>query len=194
MEVRLAPLQARNNSVMPDSVVTVAEVKAFKTQSGNTRFVLRDGEGREYTTFREQIARDAVAAEGRRARITFHEQQRGNFWNVYLDAVEPLDQPTEDGSPEAVEEVACKTAVDAARWLLGGEPEEAVPPEELFERLQPFKERVADDIRGDPADSDDERLQLDASQWPRSAVERPQRENASAADESPPSHSSKPMP
>jgi len=31
--------------------------------------------------------------------------------------------------------------------LLGGEPDEAVPPEELFERLQPFKERVAADIR-----------------------------------------------
>ena len=51
---------------MADAVVTVAEVKAFKTQSGNTRFVLRDEGGREYTTFREQIARDAVAAEGRR--------------------------------------------------------------------------------------------------------------------------------
>jgi hypothetical protein len=32
-----------------------------------------------------------------------------------------------------------------------------VQPDELFERLQPFKERVADDIRGDPADSDEER-------------------------------------
>jgi hypothetical protein len=152
MEVRLAPLQARNNLVMPDSVVTVAEVKAFKTQSGNTRFVLRDGEGREYTTFREQIARDAVAAEGRKARITFHEQQRGNFTNVYLDAVEPLEEPEAEGSSEAVEEVAWKTAVDAAPWLLGGEPEEAVQPDELFERLQPFKERVADDIRGEAAD------------------------------------------
>ena len=138
---------------MPDSVVTVVEVKAFKTQSGNTRFVLRDGEGREYTTFREQIARDAVAAEGRKARITFHEQQRGNFTNVYLDSVEPLEEAGDEGaSSEAVEEVAWKTAVDAAPWLLGGEPEEAVPPEELFERLQPFKERVADDIRGEPAD------------------------------------------
>ena len=137
---------------MADAIVTVAEVKAFKTQSGNTRFVLRDAEGREYTTFREQIARDALAAEGRRARITFHEQQRGNFTNVYLDGVEPLEE-TEDGGSEAdgsgnVEEVAWKTAVDAAPWLLGGEPEEPVPPEELFERLQPFKERVADDIRG----------------------------------------------
>jgi hypothetical protein len=140
---------------MADAVVTVAEVKAFKTQSGNTRFVLRADDGREYTTFREQIARDALAAEGRKARITFHEQQRGNFTNVYLDAVEPLDEPVDEASSEAVEEVAWKTAVDAAPWLLGGEPEEAVPPEELFERLQPFKERVADDIRGEPADDED---------------------------------------
>ena len=141
---------------MADSVVTVAEVKALKTQSGNTRFVLRDEEGREYTTFREQIAREAVAAEGRKARITFHEQQRGNFTNVYLDAVEPLEEPEGEGSSEAVEEVAWKTAVDAAPWLLRGEPEEAVPPEELFERLQPFKERVADDIRGEPSDEPDD--------------------------------------
>jgi hypothetical protein len=140
---------------MADAVVTVAEVKAFKTQSGNTRYVLRDDQGREYTTFREEIARQAVAAEGRRARIDFHEQQRGQFTNVYLDAVEPLDEPTGDDSSEAVEEVAWKTAVDAAPWLLGGKPEEAVPPEELFERLQPFKERVADDIRGDPPDDDE---------------------------------------
>jgi hypothetical protein len=140
---------------MADAVVTVAEVKAFKTQSGNTRFVLRDDDGREYTTFREQIARDALAAEGRRARITFHEQQRGNFTNVYLDAVEALDEPEEAASSEAVEEVAWKTAVDAAPWLLGGEPEEAVPPEELFERLQPFKERVADDIRGEADEEPD---------------------------------------
>jgi hypothetical protein len=140
---------------MADAVVTVAEVKAFKTQSGNTRFVLRDDEGREYTTFREEIARQAIAAEGRRARIDFHEQQRGQFTNVYLDAVKPLDEPPDGDSSEAVEEVAWKTAVDAAPWLLGGQPEEAVPPEELFERLQPFKERVADDIRGDPPDDDE---------------------------------------
>jgi hypothetical protein len=140
---------------MADAVVTVAEVKAFKTQSGNTRFVLRDGEGREYTTFREEIARQAIAAEGRRARIDFHEQQRGRFTNVYLDAVQPLDEPAGEAQSEAVEEVAWKTAVDAAPWLLGGEPEQPVPPEELFELLQPFKERVADDIRGDPSDDDE---------------------------------------
>jgi hypothetical protein len=145
---------------MPDAVVTVAEVKAFKTQSGNTRFVLRDGDGREFTTFREEIARSAVAAEGKRARISFHEQQRGNFTNVYLDSVEVVDEAEGgESASEAVEEVAWKTAVDAAPWLLGGEPEEAVPPDELFELLQPFKERVAEDIRGegDGAERDDER-------------------------------------
>ena len=133
---------------MPDAVVIVAEVKGLRTKSGNTRFVLRDEEGREYTTFREEIARYALIAEGRRARVTFHEQQRGGYTNVYLDSVEVLeDEEASEERREPVEEVAWKTAVDAAPWLLGGEPEEAVPPDELFERLQPFKERVAEDIR-----------------------------------------------
>jgi hypothetical protein len=134
---------------VPEAVVTVAEVKGLRAKSGTTRFVLRDEQGREYTTFREEIARDALRAEGRRARISFHEQKRGAYTNVYLDSVELLDadQQAEEASAP-VEEVAWKTAVDAAPWLLGGEPEEAVPADELFERLQPFKERVADDIRG----------------------------------------------
>jgi hypothetical protein len=134
---------------VPEAEVQVAEVKAFKTQSGNTRFVLVDDGGREYTTFREEIARAAVAAEGHRARITFHEEQRGRFTNVYLDSVDVLyeDEPHEGAGREPVEEAAWKSAIDAAPWLLGGEPEEPVPPDELFERLQPFKERVAEDIR-----------------------------------------------
>jgi RecJ-like exonuclease len=133
---------------MPDAVVIVAEVKGLRTKSGNTRFVLRDEEGREYTTFREEIARYALIAEGRRARVTFHEQQRGGYTNVYLDSVEVLeDEEASEERREPVEEVAWKTAVDAAPWLLGGEPEEPVPPDELFERLQPFKDRVAEDIK-----------------------------------------------
>ena len=102
----------------------------------------------KYTTFREEIARSALAAEGRQARITFHEQRRGNFTNVYLDSVEVLDKgpaPDEEGDKK-IEEAAWKTAMDAAPWLVG-EAETPVPPDELFERLQPFKERVAEDIR-----------------------------------------------
>src|SRR5881394_4365040 len=98
---------------MADAVVTVAEVKAFKTQSGNTRFVLRDDEGNEYTTFREEIARQALAAEGGRARIECHEQQRNGYTNVYLDKVEPLEDHEESSvtSDRDAEEVAWRTAV-----------------------------------------------------------------------------------
>jgi hypothetical protein len=135
--------------VVPEATVLIAKVDARKTQSGNTRFVIRDGDGREYTTFRESIAKDAIAAEGHRAHVTYHEQQRGQFTNIYLDSVELLAEEAEgSASPDAtVEEVAWKTAVDAAPWLLGREPDEAVSPDELFERLEPFKHRVADDIR-----------------------------------------------
>jgi hypothetical protein len=135
---------------MPEREVHVDEVKAFKTQSGNTRFVLRSDDGSEYTTFKEPIARQAIAAEGRRARIEFHEQERNGFTNVYLDRVEPLEEPpSEDDGGESVDEVAWKTAVDAAPWLLGEAPEGGVDADEAFEKLQPFKERVADDIRED---------------------------------------------
>jgi hypothetical protein len=132
---------------MAEKEVVVREVQALKTQSGNTRFVLRDEEGSEYTTFKEAIAREAVAAEGRRARIEFHEQQRNGFTNVYLDRVVVLEEAGA-GDPD-VEEVAWKTAVDAAPWLLGAAPEGGIEADEAFEKLQPFKERVAEDIRSD---------------------------------------------
>jgi hypothetical protein len=128
---------------MPERDVRVEEVKAFKTQSGNTRFVLRADDGAEYTTFKEGIAKQAVAAEGKHARIEYHEQERNGFTNVYLDKVEVLE---ESSTPE-VEEVAWKTAVEAAPWLLGEASEGGIDPDEAFEKLQPFKERVAEDIR-----------------------------------------------
>jgi hypothetical protein len=134
--------------------VRVAQVQAFRTRSGNTRYVLRDDEGNEYTTFKEDIARQALAAEGRRARIEYHEQQKDGFTNIYLDRVEPLEEEDagdEEGrSPDAA---AWDAAVEAAPWLLGTrEPTEAVPPDRLFEKLKPFQECVAEDIR----DGDDE--------------------------------------
>ena len=136
---------------MPEKEVQVDEVKAFTTQSGNTRFVLRADDGSEYTTFKEPIAKQAIAAEGRRARIEFHEQERNGFTNVYLDKVELLDAESEsdEDAGERVEEVAWRTAVDAAPWLLGDAPEGGIDPDEAFEKLQPFKERVAEDIRSD---------------------------------------------
>jgi hypothetical protein len=136
--------------------VRVEQVQAFKTKSGNTRFVLRDEDGNEYTTFKENIARQAVAAEGRRARIEFHEQQKNGFRNVYLDRVEVLDDD-EDEEDRGAEEAAWDAAVEAAPWLLGtSEPKRAVPADQLFEKLKPFQERVAEDIRDGDEDEPDQ--------------------------------------
>jgi hypothetical protein len=132
-----------------DAVVTLAEVEPVKTRSGTIRFVVRDTDGNEYTTFRESIGQRAQALEGKRVRIEYHEQQRGQYTNVYLDKVEPAP-PEADGGDSDPEEAAWRTAVDAAPWLVGeSDPHEAVPPDELYDKLKPFKERVADDIRRD---------------------------------------------
>jgi hypothetical protein len=129
-----------------DKVVHIDEVEAVKTRSGTIRFVVRDGDGNEYTTFRESIGQRAQGLEGQRARIEYHEQQRGQYTNVYLDKVEPA--PAEPGDDSDPEEAAWRTAVDAAPWLVGeSDPHEPVPPDELYDKLKPFKERVADDIR-----------------------------------------------
>jgi hypothetical protein len=136
---------------MPEAEVEVAEVNAFKTKSGNVRYVLRDRDGNEYTTFREEIARSALTAEGKRARIKFHEQQRNGFTNVYLDEVEPLADDADDADPHAAaDEVGWRTAIEAAPYLLSGDAvEREIPADELFAKLQPFKELVAEDIEED---------------------------------------------
>ena len=130
-----------------DAVVRIAEVEAVKTRSGTIRFVVKDDAGNEYTTFRESIGQRAQELDGKRVRIEYHEQQRGQYTNVYLDKVEPAPEEPggEDSDPE---EAAWRTAVDAAPWLVGeSDPHEAVPPDELYDKLKPFKERVAEDIR-----------------------------------------------
>ena len=141
---------------MPESEVEVREVKALKTRSGNTRFVLVDESGNEYSTFKETVAASLPGLEGRRARITFHETERQGFTNVYLDAVEPLDDEEAEVDDTSTDEVAWKTAIEAAPYLLSGDAvDREVPPEEVFERLQPFKELVADDIEGAGAEEDE---------------------------------------
>jgi hypothetical protein len=138
-----------------EKTVDVKDVKELQTQSGNTRWVLVDEDGNEYTTFRPEIGRRAREAEGRPARIEFHEQEKRGFRNVYLDKVEPTGQKpgTPDESPEA-DEVAWRTAIDAAPWLLGGTaPDREVPPEELFEKLKPFKDLVEQDIEDEEAET-----------------------------------------
>jgi hypothetical protein len=141
-----------------ETQTTIAAVERSETRNGNTRFVVRDADGREYTTFRPSIGEQAERNQGKRATLEYHEQERNGFQNVYLDAVKPAAEPEpaaaaqNDSDPD---EVAWNTAVEAAPWLLGSsEPEEALEPDELYEKLEPFKQRVAEDIR-DPGDDDE---------------------------------------
>jgi hypothetical protein len=140
---------------MPETVVDVESVREFETKTGTTRFVLRDAKGNEYTTFRERIGEAAKRLEGSRARITFHEQQRGEYTNVYLDSVEPVEgDQRSSGEDTDPEEAGWQTAVEAAPWLVGDSGEDRVDPDEVFEKLKPFKDRVSEDIR---EAADDER-------------------------------------
>ena len=135
-----------------DAEVTVTEVERVETRTGKTRWVLRADDGREFTTFRPRIGEEAERHRGRRARIQFHEEERNGFQNVYLDAIAAAPEAaagTDAGGGDSdPDEVAWNTAVEAAPWLVGSsEPEEALAPEELYEKLEPFKRRVAEDIR-----------------------------------------------
>ena len=43
--------------------------------------------------------------------------------------------------------MAWRTAIEAAPYLVGEREGDAVEPDELFEKLKPFKDRVVEDIR-----------------------------------------------
>jgi hypothetical protein len=134
--------------------VLITKVDEFETRSGTTRFVVHDDQGREYTTFRPTIGREAKSFEGKRAHIEYHEQERNGFQNVYLDGVSPAARGAEPAAADTdPEEAAWQTAVEAAPWVIGtSEPDRPIPPEELYEKLEPFKRLVADDIRDDGKD------------------------------------------
>jgi len=75
-----------------EAVITIESVRTFETQGGNVHYSVRDTAGKEYTTFREAIGGRAAELEGRRARIEYHEAQRGRYTKVYLDKVEPVSR------------------------------------------------------------------------------------------------------
>jgi hypothetical protein len=79
--------------------------------------VVRDADGREFSTFREQIGEQAERYQGQRVHIDFHEEQRAGFRNVYLDRVEPVSGG--DAADTDPEEAAWGTAVEATPWLVG---------------------------------------------------------------------------
>ncbi|MBV9366567.1 MAG: hypothetical protein JOY89_20215 [Solirubrobacterales bacterium] len=136
-----------------EAVTTIDQVRTFETRGGNARYVVRDVDGNEYTTFREAIGDKALELEGKRVRIEYHEQQRGQYTNVYLDKVEPAPAEEHDEADTDAEEAAWRTAVEAAPWLVGdSDPQARTGPEELYETLKPFKDKVADDIKRSDAD------------------------------------------
>jgi hypothetical protein len=143
-----------------EAVTTIEQVRTFSTRGGNARYVIRDGDGNEYTTFREGIGEEARKLEGRRVRIEYHEEERGQYRNVYLDKVEaaPEQSAGDAGRQTDPDEVAWRTAVEAAPWLVGeSDPHAKTEPEELYETLKPFKDKVAEDIEsGDREDRDDD--------------------------------------
>src|SRR5919198_4117384 len=139
-----------------EAEIRIREVKAVPTRSGNTRFVLVDANGNEYVTFREEVAASLDDVEGKRARISYHQQKRGRFTNVYLDTVDVLADDAEAEGDATADEIGWKTAVDAAPYLLGREAvEEETPPEEVFENPRRFKQPVAEDVEA--SDDDDAR-------------------------------------
>ena len=125
----------------------------FETRSGNTRYVARDSDGNEYTTFREAIGSQAQAMTGRRARIEYHEEQRApaqttSTWT--RSRPRPRRHPGRRPTPRRPRGARRWTPLP---WLVGeSEPHEETPPDELYEKLKPFKERVAEDIKDDEPD------------------------------------------
>src|SRR5436305_4057811 len=129
---------ARVERTAMDVISVLRDVRSFDTDSGSVRYVARDMDGNEYTTFREDIGERAKQLQGQRVRISYHETQRGRYTNVYLDKLEPAPSSESRAGPAAapdggdtdVQEAAWRTAVEAAPWLVG-RPGQEVAPEEL---------------------------------------------------------------
>jgi hypothetical protein len=136
-----------------ETVTTIEEVRTFETRGGNVRYVVRDAAGKEYTTFREAIGKRASELEGQPVRLEYHQEQRGQYTNVYLDKVEAAPGEPAEGQNTDPDEAAWRTAVDAAPWLVGeSDPHAKTAPEELYETLKPFKDKVAEDIKESQGD------------------------------------------
>jgi hypothetical protein len=88
--------------------------------------VVRDADGREFSTFREKIGEQAERYQGRRVHIEFHEEERAGFRNGYLDRVEPMSGG--DAADTDPEEAAWRTAVEATPWLVAAASRSARSP------------------------------------------------------------------
>ena len=127
----------------------VAKSRAFQTKSGNTRFVRASTTpATECSTFTRGDRRDVLRGRGpARTHAASTSEQRNGFTNVYLDAVEPSAR-SGDGEAEHADEVAVdRRGDDDGAYLLPPRPSSSrFRRRSFFEKLQPFKELVAEDI------------------------------------------------
>jgi hypothetical protein len=127
-----------------EAIIKVDDVARHETRGGNIRYVLRDDQNHEYMTFRPQIGEDARGLAGRQARIEFHEEQRGDYTNVYLDAIEPIG-PAELPADTQLE-------IDKTAWQVAAAVAASIVPhdasaDDVFAALEAFKDRIAADLR-----------------------------------------------
>ena len=109
--------------------VRIDKVDAVQTRGGNTRYVIRDDQGREYTTFRPDH-RDARQRNSRAgARTSSFTRTSATVSRTSISTGSP--RAAESSAPLTAtdpDESAWSTAVEAAPWVLGSrEPEREVP-------------------------------------------------------------------
>jgi hypothetical protein len=110
--------------------------------------VLVDDAGNERTTLPPADRRGGRVDEGSQSAELVPRGER----NGYLERVVPAGEAARARRSEReadADEVAWATVVEAALLLGTAEPREKIPPDELYKRLEPFKRRVAEDIRGE---------------------------------------------
>jgi hypothetical protein len=127
-----------------DAVIRVEDVERRETRAGHTRYIVRDDQNHEYVTFRPQIGEEAEHFKGRDAHIEFHEEQKGEYTNVYLDAIEGVEEPALSEDDIDAEIVGWQTAAEIAPLIVDVD---ADGQDEIFEQMRDFKNRVAADIR-----------------------------------------------
>ena len=136
-----------------EAEILVADVRSFETREETPATSSQRLGGRRVHDLPGGDRRGArFGAKGARARILTTNSSAASTRTSTSIKIEPLEGdagPSDDTDPE---EAGWRTAVDAAPWLVGNaEPTDEVPPDELFEKLKPFKDRVAEDIREEDA-------------------------------------------
>jgi hypothetical protein len=71
--------QLHGYAMRMEADVVIRSVERVRTRSGNIRYLVRDADGREFSTFREKIGEEAERYQGQRAHIKYHEEERAGF-------------------------------------------------------------------------------------------------------------------